>query len=703
MYRISIDEFEQSNTAITEEPTSGLPERDDETGEGNPIFRLYYRPSGDQRKLLSSAHSRSEIFSSVASVEMGRSIVNLSDEEEERELVKRLRARNLISNKDLDKAFISQRRNGEKITKVLLTAGFIERQPLHRILADVWGLEFVDLLRMPPKAELARLLPAEEMSRFGWLPLLEEKGSMLVATCNRPTLELRDHLLNLCEEKPELAQIKEVVFVVTTDWDIQVTIQALFRYNLMHDAAHGLLERTPLLSAKSGLVLWQKIVPPIVGALFLTSVVLFPIYTIVGMVMAFSVLFFASVVFKTMVSVLSISPKMRRKKISERIPDDELPIYTVLVPLHKEENIVGGLIDHLSTLDYPQEKLEILLLLEENDQGTIDVAKWAHPPENVRIIIVPDGQPRTKPRACNVGLFFSRGEYLVIYDAEDRPERDQLRKAVQAFREGTENLACVQASLNYFNARENILTRLFTLEYSQWFDYMLPGLSRLHLPIPLGGTSNHFRVDSLRKLDGWDAYNVTEDADLGLRASAKGYKVGIIDSTTYEEACSRVRPWIRQRTRWIKGYMQTVLVHSRQPVVFARAAGLRGVFGFVFLIAGTPFTFLAAPVLWLLTILWWSNFGPAVSMMDHIPHTIAFINMIGFLVGNVAMIAVNALAVEKRKLWGLLPYAVLSPLYWMLHSFAAWRALYQLIRNPFHWEKTPHGISKMDAPGEETF
>jgi glycosyltransferase XagB len=228
---------------------------------------------------------------------------------------------------------------------------------------------------------------------------------------------------------------------------------------------------------------------------------------------------------------------------------------------------------------------------------------------------------------------------------------------------------------------------------------MLPGLDRLGLPIPLGGTSNHFRADRLRELGGWDAFNVTEDADLGLRASALGYTVGIIPSTTWEEACSQVRPWIRQRTRWIKGYMQTALVHTRHPVRFARHAGWKGTLGLILLVAGTPLTFLAAPILWLFTILWLAGAGltDEVRIQYLFPHPIDVIALVCFIAGNASVIVLSGLAVLRRRLFRLLPFAALAPLYWMLHSFAAWRALHQLIRNPWLWEKTPHGLSGVTA------
>ena len=255
--------------------------------------------------------------------------------------------------------------------------------------------------------------------------------------------------------------------------------------------------------------------------------------------------------------------------------DHELPIYTVLVPVYREPEVVHHLIEGLSKIDYPQHKLDVMLLLEEDDRITLDAAKAARAPANWRFVIVPNRQPRTKPKACNYGLFFARGKYLVIYDAEDIPEPTQLKAAVVAFKKATPDYVCFQAALNYFNARENFLTRMFTLEYSYWFDYLIPGLDHLNLPIPLGGTSNHFDVAKLRKLGGWDPFNTTEDADLGIRASAEKYRVGFINSTTFEEANADLGNWIRQRSRWVKGYMQTWLVYSRHPVQLIKAVGSR--------------------------------------------------------------------------------------------------------------------------------
>jgi cellulose synthase/poly-beta-1,6-N-acetylglucosamine synthase-like glycosyltransferase len=404
--------------------------------------------------------------------------------------------------------------------------------------------------------------------------------------------------------------------------------------------------------------------------------------------------FVVSICFKLVTSIAG-ARQSGRSDISQAdidaLDERDLPTYTILVPVFREANIVATLMENLRDLDYPASKLEILLLIEEVDDETLEAARAAAPPESVTFILIPDGKPRTKPRACNVGLFFAKGEYLVIYDAEDRPERDQLKKAVVAFQRGDEKLVCVQAALNYFNATENFLTRMFTLEYSYWFDYMLPGLDKLRLPIPLGGTSNHFRTDALRKLGGWDPFNVTEDADLGIRAAAEGYKVGVINSTTYEEANSEVGNWIRQRSRWIKGYMQTSLVYLRNPIDLVKRVGIKNALAFAMLIGGTPLTFLATmPMLMLFTA--WLVLG--VNLDALFPGVVLYAGLFNLFLGNSMMVVVNAFGVVRRRNYGLALFALANPFYWLLHSVASYKALWQLITKPFYWEKTNHGISK---------
>jgi cellulose synthase/poly-beta-1,6-N-acetylglucosamine synthase-like glycosyltransferase len=350
----------------------------------------------------------------------------------------------------------------------------------------------------------------------------------------------------------------------------------------------------------------------------------------------------------------------------------------------------------LRSLDYPLGKLDIKIVLEAGDTETIEAARGLGLEGVFELIIVPRSQPQTKPKACNFALRFARGEYLVIYDAEDRPEPDQLRKVVATFRRAPANTACLQCRLSYFNAEENWLTRMFTLDYALWFDAVLPGLERLGMPIPLGGTSNHFRTDVLRELHAWDPFNVTEDADLGIRIGQKGYRVGVVDSTTFEEASCRAGQWLRQRSRWMKGYMQTLLVHTRRPLQFVRSAGALGLLGFVFFIGGTVLAGLLNPLFWLFYLVWLA--AGAANLDVIFPNSLLYLCLFNLLAGNGAFTYLLMLAPIRRGWLGFIPYSFTLCAYWVMISAAAYRALWQLLRDPFHWEKTEHGLSQHVAP-----
>jgi cellulose synthase/poly-beta-1,6-N-acetylglucosamine synthase-like glycosyltransferase len=334
-------------------------------------------------------------------------------------------------------------------------------------------------------------------------------------------------------------------------------------------------------------------------------------------------------------------------------------------------------------------------VLEAGDFETITAARTLGLEGVFEIIIVPASAPQTKPKACNFALRFARGEYLVVYDAEDRPEPDQLRKVVATFRRSPPNTACLQCRVNYYNVSENWLTRMFALDYALWFDQVLPGLDRMGMPIPLGGTSNHFRIDILRELRAWDPFNVTEDADLGIRIGQKGYRVGLVDSTTFEEASCLTRQWIRQRSRWIKGYMQTLLVHTRRPLHFLRTAGPLGFLGFVFFIGGTVLAGLLNPIFWLFYAIWLA--AAAASFDPIFPEPLLFLCLFNLLAGNGAFTYLIMLAPIRRGWLELIPFSFTLFGYWALISVAAYRGLWQLIRDPHFWEKTQHGVSRQVA------
>jgi glycosyltransferase XagB len=372
-----------------------------------------------------------------------------------------------------------------------------------------------------------------------------------------------------------------------------------------------------------------------------------------------------------------------------QVDDDSLPIYTIICALYREASVVGKLTAAIRALDYPPEKLDVKFVLEADDRDTSRALSHLDLGAPFEIITAPKIGPRTKPKALNVALPFVRGTYTVVYDAEDVPEPDQLRRAAAAFMTAEQSIACVQASLTIDNAADNWLSRMFTADYAGQFDAFLPGLAALRLPFPLGGSSNHFRTAVLRKVGGWDAFNVTEDADLGIRLYRLGYRSAVLSSATYEEAPARFVPWLKQRTRWYKGWMQTWFVHMRRPQRLLRELQPAGAAAFQLLLAANVlaalihpvfmvalgYTLLASPVPW--------TIGAATLMFGAT-----------LLSGYISTIVLDIIGLRRR---GLLRHAwvlLLTPLYWFLLSFAAWRALFQFLFDPQRWEKTEHGHAK---------
>lgn len=376
-----------------------------------------------------------------------------------------------------------------------------------------------------------------------------------------------------------------------------------------------------------------------------------------------------------------------------KIPDSYWPRYTIFCPLYKEWNVLPQFITAMGNLEYPQDKLQVMLLLEEDDKETIRRAKNMSLPKNFDIVIVPHSYPKTKPKAINYGLTKATGDYVVIYDAEDVPDPLQLKKAVLAFEKVDDRVICIQAKLNFYNPHQNILTRLFTAEYSLWFDLVLTGLQSIRAPIPLGGTSNHFRVNDLRMLNGWDSFNVTEDCDLGIRLAKKGYYTAMIESTTYEEANSDLKNWFHQRSRWIKGYIQTYFVHMRQPFDFVRRWREPHVITFQLVVGGKILALFINPFMWLMTILYFSLrsiVGPAIESLY--PAPVFYMALFSLVFGNFLYMYYYMIGCAKREQYDLIKYAFLVPIYWLFMSVASWISLYQMIVKPHYWAKTKHGL-----------
>jgi cellulose synthase/poly-beta-1,6-N-acetylglucosamine synthase-like glycosyltransferase/tetratricopeptide (TPR) repeat protein len=386
-------------------------------------------------------------------------------------------------------------------------------------------------------------------------------------------------------------------------------------------------------------------------------------------------------------------------EVARSVADEDLPIYTILVPAYHEPEVIGRLVTSLADLEYPPDRLDIKILLEADDAVTLQAARAAAPPAHITIVRVPVSQPRTKPKALNYGLETARGQLVTIYDAEDRPEPLQLRRAVVAFGILPRRVVCLQAKLSYHNAEQNLLTRWFTAEYATWFSHLLPGLAERRMPLPLGGTSNHFRLAALKSVGAWDPYNVTEDADLGIRLYRAGFAVEVLESTTLEEANSDFINWTKQRSRWYKGYIQTWLVHMRDPLRLWHELGPKGFLSFNLFVGGTPLLTLVSPIFWVLTALWFVTHWTIIPVL--FSGWLYYVGLFSLVVGNVSFLYMGVISSRATGRPELVPAMLVAPLYWAMMSIAAIKALVQLMAAPSFWEKTTHGLDRVTNLGEK--
>lgn len=592
----------------------------------------------------------------------------------------------LLTAKQRDEALGLQRRWGSRFGEIVQAKGWVRAFDFYRVLAAQLAVPFVNLMSETPDAALFDANHIEHYARYLLLPW-RRAGETIVLACADPGSAARDWARATYGER--------VDWVVTSKFDIQWQLQAMGGERLTDRALHALSERAPVHSARRTFTGAQLLAFHLMATAFIVGLAVAPIPTLMLVNALLLVFLLAILGLKILLawhgSSSSIDIKVSNDDV-RLLHEPSLPVYTVLVPMYKEPDVLPILANALRNFDYPLSKLDIKLVLEQDDHATIDAAKALGLESIFEIVRVPASEPRTKPKACNYALGFARGELLTIYDAEDKPEPDQLKKVVVAFRRAGAKVACIQGRLNYYNAEENWLTRMFTLEYTLWFDYFLPALEHLRIPIPLGGTSNHFRIEVLRGLDAWDPYNVTEDADLGVRLTQEGYRVGVVNSTTFEEANVSIPNWIRQRSRWIKGYMQTWLVHMRHPISLYRSLGHKGFWGFQLFVGGNFISALTAPLLWAVYLIWLvsdtRDFDPIF------PPALLYIALITLLLGNGFFIYLTLLATFKRRLYRLAPYAFTVPLYWVMQSIAACKGFWQLLFKPFYWEKTTHGLSK---------
>ena len=460
---------------------------------------------------------------------------------------------------------------------------------------------------------------------------------------------------------------------------------------LASEAADGLRRRAPAMSAAPATISrhrswWRH---GMHAAVLAVPLILAPLLVVqlTGAVLALWFLLFTSLRLAG-----SFAPR-RKPKVWPRLRDDQLPVYTVVAALYREARSVGPLLAAIDALDYPREKLDVKIVLEPDDLATRAAIARLHPKPHVDVIIAPAYGPRTKPKALNYALAFARGSFITVFDAEDRPDPGQLRDALDAFRSQGGEVACVQASLCIDNASDGWLPRMFTAEYAGQFDVFLQGFSSFEMPLPLGGSSNHFRTGVLRQIGAWDAYNVTEDADLGFRLARFGYRSVMFSSTTWEEAPALFGAWLRQRTRWMKGWMQTWSVHMRSPRRLWRDAGARGFFTLNLIVGGNVLTALAHPVFVGEMLVQSTMQALDSNATTFLASQFAELHVATIVAGYLSTIVIGLMGLARRRLLNHAWVLLLTPLYWLCLSLAAWRALYQFLTDPYRWEKTEHGLA----------
>ncbi len=572
------------------------------------------------------------------------------------------------------------RRANDSLANVMLAEGLLSEAQRIEILSRLWGVGRIDLEARPPDPDLLRDYAVDDMLRLGFMPWVG-LGTVRVLALGDP------------ERIDEVLRLRHPAGVQPA---ISLAPRPMIEAQLVRHFAPDLERRAmtlcpPAYSCRN----WGRAAHAWLGLALVAGVIAaFLLHPGLSLTLAL-VLIAVGNTLTLMIRFAAIIAVWRGTGDTDTAPPPgrlrDPPTVTVLLPLLREGRVLDRLIEALRALDYPASRLDLVALVEERDDETHDTLAALDLPPNLRLLTVPHGTLRTKPRAMNYALPFCRGEIIGIYDAEDRPEPDQILRVVSRLRDAPAQVACVQARLDFYNPGQNWLTRCFTLEYATWFRVLLRGVEALRLPLPLGGTSVFFRRAALEHVGGWDAHNVTEDAELGMRLARFGYRCEMIASTTHEEANPSLPNWLRQRSRWLKGYCITYATHMRRPRALWADLGPRGFLGFHAILLGAIVAYLALPLFWVMTIA--TVAGLTVPAMEAVPKPLWFVLVISLPLGQAVMLTAVGVALRARQSRWLWPWVFTLPFYWPLGAMAAWLAVFELFAAPFHWHKTEHGLA----------
>ncbi len=587
----------------------------------------------------------------------------------------------VIREQDVASALERQHQTGAKLGEILLAEGKISAFKFYKELAEHKKLPFIDLDKYSLNFDIINESFQDEYIERQYIPFDQVDGRLFIATANPDDLNisyLRD-------------KFGDFDLYITSPYDILWSLQKRFADIDIEDAKEIVEKNLPEFSSKNlvfsdfSVFAFYIIFACILFAM--TNEYIFTTFIILSNIFFLSVLL-SKICFVLKGALFQPKHKAEEESFSLEINEGIYPLYSILVPLyHENERTVNQLIKGLKNLDYPQERLDIKFVVEIDDVDTADIIKSLKPPSNYQIIRVPYSLPRTKPKACNYALKYCKGEYITIYDAEDQPDPQQLKKALRILNKGGK-IASVQARLNYYNKDENLLSSLFAIEYSTWFDFMLYGLRSMKLPIPLGGTSNHFTRETLKSMHAWDPYNVTEDADLGIRITVAGLETELTDSLTLEEAPIHLSNWFTQRTRWLKGYIQTFFVNIKNYSLLKKNVGARGIAGLFFFVAAPFMIYILVPLVALTSLI-------AYIIGNGLPEWVEMLCLINLYTSIIFHFVLGSWVVIKNKWWGQSFAALYFPFYWVLHCIAAYLAFYEFLKKPHHWNKTEHGLSSI--------
>lgn len=589
-----------------------------------------------------------------------------------------------LSREDLTRALLLQRREKLRLGDILVGQRMVSQMQIRRALAQQRHWRRVDLEKTPADPRLMTHVDPTDCVALSFIPWRQEGGSTVLAVAHPEMIRIIQRKLppGSSDFRFVLADPQQIHRVIHNTHGAALISTAEARVEAKLSCRNWSTRRTQTSLAIIGLILAA-------GLIFFPAVLLAVFYLIA----IFTLL--SNTLLKTTCAIIALiernkplSTPVFRHHTRHRL-GQKLPKVSVLVPLFREENIAQALLKRLERIDYPRELLELCLVVEADDLITRRALETAVLPNWMRVIRVPNGALKTKPRAMNYALDFTSGEIIGVYDAEDAPDPQQIYKVVRKFRNGKDDLACVQGVLSFYNGHKNWLSRCFAFEYAAWFRIMLPGLERLGFAIPLGGTTLFFRRDRLLELGAWDAHNVTEDADLGMRLARRGYRCEMVQSVTQEEANSKLWPWIKQRSRWMKGYAVTWRVHMREPKALWRELGPRKFLGFQLLFLGTLISFYIAPVLWwgiVTTLTAWPH-----PLIDLLSPWSGWALMSFFLSCEALTLLIFAIAAVRLENAPNIAWTMTLPFYFIFGTIAAYKGLWELLVKPFYWDKTTHG------------